>query len=134
MTTERCLLGQRGKTAKNAERECELHGNFDVWIMEDGRVFVTDLGFPSEEPKQCLALAINGEVALRLAREKSKQTRSPLQTSQRRCFSCGRSFWVSEHDDTVGGTGKSYFCPTCITGENEESMAKKLGIQQYWCG
>jgi hypothetical protein len=121
---------------KNDDLECELHGRFDVWVMQDDRLLLTDLGFPSDEPKQCLALGISQELATRIAGEKSQQLGTSLLTTQRKCLRCGMSFWMSDHGGSSGvlETGKAYFCPTCMRRETEESIAKKLGILGYWCG
>lgn len=132
----RCILGEKGALARNDALECELHGRFDVWVMQDDKLLVTDLGFPSDEPKQCLALGINQRLATQIAEEKSQQLRSAVLTTQRKCLRCGTQFWMSEHDGSFGApeTGKGYFCPTCIRKETEDSVARKLGVLGYWCG
>ena len=131
-----CLLGDRGVSAKNEAGECELQGRFDVWLMRDDRLLVSDLGFPSEEPKQCLALAVREGLAMRIAEEKSLQLATETVTSQRMCLSCGRLFWITNHEVSVkhGEIAKGYFCPACISEENEETMIRKLGNLGYWCG
>jgi DNA-directed RNA polymerase subunit RPC12/RpoP len=135
-TGGRCILGSRGALAKNDAVECDLQGKFDVWLMEDNKLLVTDLGIPSDEPKQCLALGINVRLATHIAQEKSRQLGSDVLTTQRKCFQCGVEFWMSEHaafTDAIQ-TGKAYFCPSCIRQETEENVARKLGNLGYWCG
>ena len=66
-TGGKCTLGATGASVKNETLECELHGKYDVWVLQDDKLLVTDLGFPSEEPKQCLALGINQRLAARIA-------------------------------------------------------------------
>jgi hypothetical protein len=131
-----CLLGDRGVSAKNDVGECELQGRFDVWLMEDNRLLVSDLGFPSEEPKQCLALGVREGLAKRIAEEKSLQLATEIATSERKCLSCRRIYWISDHETSVKQVeiAKGYFCPTCIGKETEETMVRKLGNLGYWCG
>lgn len=135
-TGAKCLLGAKGASVKNNAGECELHGKFDVWVMQDDRLIVSDLGFPSDEPKQSLALGINNKLATQIAQEKSRQLGTSVLTTQRGCFGCSTRFWMSEHEALSGAaeTGKGYLCPACIGLETEGSMAKKLGILGYWCG
>ena len=135
-TAGKCILGARGTTARNDALECELHGKYDVWVMQDDRLLVTDLGVPSDEPKQCLALGINQRLATRIAGEKSQQLRTTVITTQRQCLRCRTSFWISEHKGPYGApeTAKGYFCPTCVRLETQESVAKVLGNLGYWCG
>jgi len=129
-------LGADGATAKNADEECELHGNFDVWLTQHDDLLITDMGFPSEEPKQCLALGVNESVAQRIALEKSRQLRSLLTTTKRRCIRCGFLYWISQHarPSGLGEMGHAYFCPTCIGWVVDQEMERRLGAQRYWCG
>jgi len=131
-----CILGTKGALAKNDDGACELHGKFDVWVMQDDRLLVSDLGFPSDEPKQCLALGINRNLATHIANEKSKRFGTTVISTQRKCLSCGGSYWMSEHDSSAGNVerGRGYFCPACIGQQTEQSLAKRLGILGYWCG
>jgi DNA-directed RNA polymerase subunit RPC12/RpoP len=134
-TGERCILGARGALAKNDSLECELHGRFDVWVMQNDQLLVTDLGFPSEEPKLCLAVGINRELAFRIAEMRCRQLGTSILTTQRKCLRCGMQFWISEHEgSSAPQTGKGYFCPACMAKETEESIAGKMGILSYWCG
>ena len=135
-TGGKCILGAEGALVKNNALACELQGKFDVWVMQDDRLLVSDLGIPSDEPKQCLALGINQKLATQIANEKSKRFGTSVVTTQRKCFCCGVPYWMSEHDSSAGNaeTGRGYFCPSCIDRQTEESVAKKLGILGYWCG
>lgn len=135
-TGGRCSLGSRGALAKNDALECDLQGKFDVWVMQGNRLLVTDLGFPSDDPKQCLALGINERLATQIAGEKARQSGCTVLTTQRKCLRCDTKFWMSEHVSLsyAAQTAKAYFCPTCIRQETEESVARKLGVLGYWCG
>jgi ribosomal protein S27AE len=135
-TGGKCILGSRGAFAKNDAHECDLQGGFDVWVMQDDRFLVTDLGFPSDEPKQCLALGINEKLAVQIAGEKAGQLGRTIQTTKRKCLRCGNEFWMSKHEgfSYAARSAKAYFCPTCIRQETEESVARKLGDLGYWCG
>jgi len=135
-TGGKCILGAEGALVKNDSLACELHGKFDVWVMQDDRLLVSDLGIPSDEPKQCLALGINRKLATQIASEKSKRFGTSVVTTRRKCLCCGVPYWMSEHDSSAGivETGRGYFCPSCIGQQTEESLAKKLGILGYWCG
>ena len=136
VTSDKCLLRERGELARNQDRECPLHGGFDVWLMQDDRILVSDLGFPSEEPKQCLALGINEQLATQIAQDKSRKSKTIIQTSQRKCLRCGRSYWYSLHEGAAGHVQieKGYFCPDCVSTENGESLTDSLGRLGYWCG
>ena len=131
-----CILGPRGAVAKNENHECELHGDFDVWVMHDGSILVTDLGIPSEEPAQCLALGVSESVATTVGLEKSEQAAKPLRTSKRRCIRCGALYWMSQHIHTSGliRYGYATFCPQCFDSIDYEEMGKRLSEQRYWCG
>jgi hypothetical protein len=135
-TGGKCILGAEGALVRNNALACELQGKFDVWVMQDDRLLVSDLGIPSDEPKQCLALGINQKLATQIANEKSKGFGTSVVTTQRKCLCCGVPYWMSEHDSFVGNaeTRKGYFCPSCIGRQTEDSLAKKLGILGYWCG
>jgi hypothetical protein len=135
-TGGKCILGAEGALVKNDSLVCELQGKFDVWVMQDDRLLVSDLGIPSDEPKQCLALGINRKLASQIANQKSKRFGRSVISTQRKCLSCGGSYWMSEHDYSAGNaeTGRGYFCPSCIGQQTEESLAKRLGILGYWCG
>ncbi len=135
-TGGKCLLGSNGSSAKNSDGECELHGGFDIWITHDNRLLISDMGFPSLEPKQCLALGINQALARRIAVDKSPQLGTTVLTTQRRCFRCARLYWISEHQDYSGSVqvGRAYFCPNCMAEKIDEVTAKRLGTLRYWCG
>jgi DNA-directed RNA polymerase subunit RPC12/RpoP len=134
-TGGKCILGEKGALAKNDALECGLHGKFDVWVMQNDRVLLTDLGFPSDEPKQCLATGVNLELAARIADEKSHQLGTSVLTTQRKCIRCGMQFWISEHDGaSIPQTGKGCFCPACILRETEVSIGTSIGILTHWCG
>lgn len=135
-TADKCLLGEKGELARNQDRECPLHGEFDVWLLQDDRVLISDMGFPSEEPKQCLALGINEELATQIAQNKSRKLGTSMLTSERKCLRCGRSYWYSRHEASAAHAqiGKGYFCPGCISGESEQALSTKLGRLGYWCG
>lgn len=131
-----CILGARGAVAKNENHECELHGGFDVWVMHDGGLLVTDLGIPSEEPAQCLAFGVSESVAMTVGLEKTDQTGKPLRTSKRRCIRCGALYWMSQHNRTSGliRYGYATFCPQCFDSIDYRDMGKRLSEQRYWCG
>jgi len=130
-----CILGAYGATARNDDRECELHGGFDVWVAQ-GNLLVTDLGFPPDEPVQSIALGVNEIVAMEVASEKSKQMGIPLTTSKRKCIQCGSSYWVSQHLRVSGLARRGYviFCPSCLDHVNHPDEESKLGQNRHWCG
>jgi hypothetical protein len=134
-TGGRCLLGPSGASARNKDAICDLHGNFDVWLTEADDLLITDLGFPSEEPKQCLALGVNEALAREVAAKKAHELGTSIHTSEHRCSRCQKSYWVSEHTRSSGllETSSTYFCPDCIRNKSI-SVESKLGVQQYWCG
>jgi len=134
-TGGKCLLGSRGMYAKNQDRGCELHGGFDVWLTGQNDLLITDLGFPSEEPKQCLALGVNEALARRISQARAQELRTSVLTTQRICFKCHKQYWMSEHTEEEGlrEVGKSKFCSHCISDRKMEDK-EKLGAQQYWCG
>jgi len=135
-TGRRCLLGQEGALAKNDDRKCVLHGKYDVWVMQDNGLLISDLGFPSEEPKQCLALGVNEGLARQITSERSRQLGTMVLTTERRCLRCGTRFWYSDHEigRRQAETGRGYFCPDCLSHETEETITRKLGNLGYWCG
>jgi hypothetical protein len=135
-TGGKCLLGSRGASASNRDGECELHGKFDVWVTEQNDLLITDMGFPSEEPKQCLALRVNEKLASRIAGEKARKFGSSVLTSQRRCFKCGSRYWVSQHkhDSGLQEFGHGYFCPDCNREDAAKDFGNELGALRYWCG
>jgi hypothetical protein len=132
---KKCILGPRGASARNEDHECELHGNFDVWLLRDS-LLVTDLGFPSDEPIQSLALGVNEIVATRIASQKSKLTGTHVTTSRRSCIRCGALYWTSEHARTSGLTRRGYatFCPRCLSHIDNLEAERRLGEQRHWCG
>jgi hypothetical protein len=134
LTGGKCLLGLSGASAENRNSGCEFHGNFDVWVTGKNQILITDLGFPSEEPKQCLALGINETIARKIASDKVDKLRTSILTTERRCLKCRRKFWITQHTSNAGllDTGKNYLCPDCI-GE-VRSIEDRLGVLCYWCG
>jgi hypothetical protein len=134
LTGGKCLLGLSGASAENRNSDCELHGNFDVWVTQKNQLLITDLGFPSEEPKQCLALGINETLARKIAADKVDELRTCILTTERRCLKCRRQFWVTQHASKRGllETGKGYFCPDCI--DEGRSLEERLSVLRYWCG
>ncbi len=135
-TGEKCLLGLNGGSANNHDGKCELHGGFDVWVTQDNNLLVTDMGFPSDEPKQCLALGVNEALARRLASDRAQRFGTSVIMSQRRCIKCAKQYWITEHQKSSGllEIGHANFCPTCLGGKIDEEMEKRLGSQRYWCG
>jgi hypothetical protein len=131
-----CLLGVRGDSARNIDGECELHGKFDIWVTHENDILITDVGIPSAEPKQCLALGINQVVAERIAKQKAQELGTNIFTTRRRCFRCARPFWISDHAELHGlaVVGQSYFCPLCIRDKIDQDMERRLGALRYWCG
>jgi hypothetical protein len=130
-----CVLGARGAEARNENRECTLHGEFDVWLLESG-LLVTDLGFPPEEPVRSVALGVNESVAMCTALDLSKQIGMPLATSKRTCIQCGGPYWTSQHARAPGMTRNEYtaLCPTCLDRCDQPGLGKRLGEQRTWCG
>jgi hypothetical protein len=122
--------------ARNFDGECELHGKFDIWVTQDNDVLISDMGIPSAEPKQCLALGINQVVAKQIAEQKSQEFGRNILTTERRCFRCTKPFWTSDHAESRGFAlvGQSYFCPLCIQDIIDQDMERKLGVARYWCG
>lgn len=136
-TGEKCLLGLGGACANNDDRECELQGRFDVWLTQKNELLITDLGFPAEEPKQCLALAVSERLANTIAGRRPKQWHSPIITSQRICSNCRTPYWTSDHESALGlqQAGQNYLCPNCIgDAASEVGLEKRLGSLRYWCG
>lgn len=135
-TGGRCLLGLQGASAKNHDGGCELHGKFDVWLNQQNGLLITDLGFPSEEPKQCLALGINENLARKIAEDRARQLGSSVVTTERRCFKCEKNYWISEHADLSGfqEIGRGCLCPRCINAKGDQGLEEKLGVLRYWCG
>lgn len=134
-TGGKCTLGAMGASVTNETLECELHGKYDVWVLQDDKLLMTDLGFPSEEPKQCLALGINQRLASRIAAEESRKLGTLVLTTQHTCVQCGSHFWTSHHSSSgAPEPGKRYFCPTCIRKESQRSVAQRLGLLGSWCG
>jgi hypothetical protein len=135
-TGVKCLLGLAGSSSKNEEGDCELHGKFDVWVTQTDELLISDMGFPSSEPKQCLALGVNYAVASKISNEKSKQLGTRVHTTERRCFRCARRFWISDHRNSPGlqEIGQSYLCPICIREKADANVARKVGVLRYWCG
>jgi len=135
VTGGKCILGSRGATARNEQRQCELHGGFDVWLTQ-GKLLMTDLGFPPDEPVQSIGLGVSEAVASRLAAERSKHLGVPIITSQRRCIECGCLYWVSNHAHTSGLTRREYviFCPTCLDKDGRHEIERRLVENRHWCG
>lgn len=134
-TSGKCLLGLRGAFANNRDGECELQGGFDVWVTQTNELFITDMGFPSEEPKQCLALGVNETLARRIAGEKAQDFHTSVATTERRCLRCQQLYWVSEHKPVSGlrEIGHGYLCPHCML-EGNGDVKRRIGVLQYWCG
>ena len=135
-TGDKCLLGEKGTSARNEDNDCPLHGRFDVWVMQDNRILITDLGFPSDEPKQCMALGISEELSKKIALERSRQLGTTVLTTERKCIGCGQPYWYSKHQTKAGQAeiGKGNFCLDCIAHQNEVLLTGKLGDLRYWCG
>jgi hypothetical protein len=133
---QECLLGESGSSVSNYDRKCPLHGAFDVWITQQDELLISDIGSPSDEPKQNLALGINRTLAETIAYHRSAQTGTKVLTTQRKCLACGGTFWISEHENSRGLTknGCSHLCPTCIGKDVGALLQEKLGSLGYWCG
>lgn len=131
-----CILGLNGSSARNEDGRCELHGRFDVWLNQDDTVLISDMGFPSYEPKQCLALGVNRALAEQIAERKACELGTKIETTRHECIRCGKLFWTSKHDEGLGlaRTGHSYLCPDCIDKKDDEVVGNRLGVLQYWCG
>lgn len=104
--------------------------------MQDDRLLVSDLGFPSEEPKQCLALGINEQLARQIVGVSLRQIGITFLTTERKCLGCEKKFWYSGHELSTkqAQIGRGYICPNCISHETEDDLARKLGNLGYWCG
>jgi hypothetical protein len=135
-TGKECLLGVRGRSASNYGDECLLHGKFDVWVTQNDNLLISDIGAPSDEPKQCLALGINITLAEEIAHRRSAQLGTSVLTTERRCLGCSRSFWMTEHGGRSGlaENGHSHLCPYCVGKAAHERVLEKLGSLRYWCG
>lgn len=131
-----CLLGLSGQSAKNTDMQCGLHGNFDVWVTQNDDLLISDMQFPSSEPKQCLALGVSLRLARKVARERAQKPGARILTTKRRCYRCGKSFWISQHRNSSGlfQSARGYLCPICIHGKIGGSIAKRLGVLRDWCG
>lgn len=135
-TGGKCLLGPNSASAKNRDGGCELHGTFDVWLTHKNDLLITDMGFPSEEPKQCFALGVHLTLARKIAASKMRQLRTSVITSEHRCFKCHERYWVSEHRRLTGllEIGIGYLCPDCIGESKSVDVEERLGVLRYWCG
>lgn len=134
-TRQDCLLGRDGALTNNESRKCSLHGKFDVWLTQNDRILVSDLGFPSEEPKQCLALGITEQLAAEIAQTRSRELGTKVLTTQRKCLGCGEDYWYSGHEEAKGvRVARGYLCPNCLGNETEQGFAMKLGNLGHWCG
>lgn len=135
-TSKECLLGLRGSSVSNYDGECPLHGEFDVWVTQDDDLLISDIGSPSDEPKQCLALGISRTLAEEIAHNRSVQLGTEVLTTQRRCLACGRLFWMTEHKWSSGlaERGHGHLCPSCVGKGVDELVVKELGSLRYWCG
>jgi hypothetical protein len=135
-TGDKCLLSEEGEFARNEDKTCPLQGRFDVWVAQDNRILVTDLGFPSDDPKQCLALGISEKLSREIASRRSRQLGTEALTTERKCVNCGQPYWYSNHRANTGRAeiGRGYFCPECIVGQDDVDMIAKLGSLRYWCG
>jgi hypothetical protein len=131
-----CPLGSKGASARNEDGLCEMQGKFDVWLTNDDSLLISDLGFPADEPKQCLALGINRTLAQQVAEKKATELGTKILTTKHECIRCEKSFWTTEHDQASGltKTGQSYLCPECVGMKNDEAIEKRLGVLNYWCG
>ena len=131
----KCLLGPRGAVSKNEDRECELHGAFDVWLVGHS-ILVTDLGQPVEEPAQDLALGVNENTAMSVAEDRSREYGMPIVAGKRSCIQCGDQYWISQHThaSALAQNSRAHLCPKCISTSSEVEIARKLGEQRQWCG
>jgi hypothetical protein len=128
-TRQRCLLGTTSLTMA----ECALRGAFDVWIMQNDDILLSDIGPPSPEPKRSVALGVRRPLAGRLALEAARTMGTRIITTQVRCRRCGGYYWISDHDDSMNASsaGRRYFCSHCI-GVVYEMSGSMVG--EYWCG
>jgi len=134
VTGGKCVLGLRGASAENRDGDCKLHGMFDVWVTQENQLLITDMGFPSEEPKQCLALGVDEKLARKIASNKVSELRTSILTTERICSICEKHYWISEHPPQSGllEIGKGYLCPHCA--RESKSVKERLGVLRYWCG
>ncbi len=134
-TGGKCLLGLRGASARNEDGECEFQGRFDVWVTQTNELLITDMGFPSEEPKQCLAFGINETLARKIAEDRVQDFQTSVATTERRCLKCEKLYWVSEHEPVSGlrEVGQGYLCAHCMF-EGNGDVKRRLGVLRYWCG
>jgi hypothetical protein len=131
-----CLLGAKGASAKNQDGECPIHGQIDVWVMQNDDLLISDIGSPSEEPKQSVALGINQPLAESIAHSRSAQTGAKVLTTQRRCLACANLFWMSEHSrrEAMAQEGVGNICPTCTEKRSGAPLPGHLDRLRHWCG
>jgi hypothetical protein len=136
VTGKSCILGVGGRSANNKDSGCPLHGQFDVWILQNDDLLVSDIGFPSEEPKQCLALGITKALADQIARRKSIQVGTRVLTTQRTCLVCTKPFWMIEHAtySVMAQEGRSKLCPDCVEKRVDIPIQNMLESLRHWCG
>ena len=112
--------------------ECGLRGAFDVWIRLDNAILLSDIGPPSPEAKQLVALGVTKELAGKLALETARSTKSRIVTTQLTCRHCGGHYWITDHDSMdTPKTGRRTLCPHCV-----KSIGMVTGpiADAYWCG
>jgi DNA-directed RNA polymerase subunit RPC12/RpoP len=98
--------------------------------METNDVLVSDIGCPSGEPKQSLAIGVNEALARNIAKEKTEKLRTSIITTERSCMKCHARFWATSHkaEEGLRATGKGYLCPECA------SNTPPVSVERYWCG
>lgn len=130
-----CILGVKGASARNQDGECPIHGQFDLWVMQNDDLLISDIGSPSEEPKQSVALGISQPLAETIARGRSAKTGVRVLTTQRRCLVCANSFWMSQHGRGVMALeGVGNLCPACAAKGSRALLPGQLEGLRHWCG
>jgi hypothetical protein len=75
VTDKKCKFGEEGEDLSMGE--CDLHGDYDVWLT-DANIVVTKGGNEPEDKKKALGHGLNFLVADELAYKKSKKLELPV--------------------------------------------------------
>ena len=125
-TGRECLL----EDSHQSNAKCALEGVFDIWIIQDGGILLSDIGPPSPEPKRSVALGVTRRVAGLVALSIARTTGSRIVTTQNECRQCESYYWITDHDENnTRRIGRRYLCPGCVG-----SLEKVVSAPGYWCG
>ncbi|MFQ6105778.1 MAG: hypothetical protein ACE5NL_01755 [Candidatus Hydrothermarchaeaceae archaeon] len=72
---KKCLLGEEGAEAEQGA--CELHGEYDVWLLKD-KIVVSNTGTGPGNKKEALGYGLNFLTADELAYKKSLRLEVPV--------------------------------------------------------